>query len=96
MRHLILGAVLFSCGYNAIAQCELRINNLTDKPALALIQYDQRLNDRVDIAPHRSLFVDLYYDGYCHSSAYIQLYRDASELYFSGVLAPGQIFDITP
>lgn len=96
MRHLILGAALFFCNYNAIAQCELRINNLTDKPAFAWIHYDQRLNDQIDIAPHRSLFVDLYYDGYCHSGAYIQLYRYAYELYFSGVLAPGQIVDITP
>lgn len=96
MRHIILGAVLSFCSYSAIAQCELRINNLTDKPALAWIQYDHRLDDQVNIAPHRSLFVDLYYEGYCHSQAYFQLYRNDHELYFSGALAPGQIFDINP
>ncbi|KTC87628.1 MULTISPECIES: hypothetical protein [Legionella] len=96
MRHLILGAVLFFCSYSAIAQCELRLNNLTDKPALAWIQYDQRLDDQVNIAPHRSLFVDLHYGGYCHDKAYFKLYRYAHELYFSGVLASGQVFDIHP
>lgn len=96
MRYIILGTILFLCSYNAIALCELRINNLTDKPALAWIQYDQKLDDQVNIAAHRSLFVDLYYHGYCHSSAYFQLYRYPHELYFSGVLAPGQVFDINP
>lgn len=96
MRQIIFGAALSLCSYAAIAQCELRINNLTDKPALASIHYDQRLDDLVNIAPHRSLFVDLYYGGYCHNKAYFQLYRYDNELYFSGILAPGQVFDINP
>jgi len=96
MRYYVLGAVLSFFSYNAIAQCELRINNRTDKPALALIQYEQRLDDQVNISPHRSLFVDLYYSGYCHNQAYFLLYRYDHELYFSDVLAPGQVFDINP
>lgn len=96
MQYLIMGMLFLVCSSNAFAQCELRVNNLTDQPAFAWIQYEPQLTDQVDIAPHRSLFVDLFYDGYCHSSAYFKLYRNVHELYFSGVLVPGQIFDINP
>lgn len=95
-RYIIPGVVFLLCSYNAIAQCEIRVNNLTDKPAFAWIQYDQRLDDQVTIPPHRALFVDLYYRGYCHNEAYLKLYRYDHELYFSGVLTSDQIFDIHP
>jgi len=92
----LIGFITILCLFitNATAQCEIRINNLTAQPALAKIQYEYGLTDEVSINPHRSLFVDLYYNNYCHSHAYFRLYRNLSELYFSGPLISNQVFDI--
>lgn len=79
---------------HAASMCEVRINNHGKQPARVVVRYDNDLRDEVTIHPQKSLFIDLYYSNYCHSSIKISIYKNHHDVLFRGTLMVNQIFDI--
>tara|TARA_B110000879_G_scaffold193487_1_gene260403 strand:- start:274 stop:588 length:315 start_codon:yes stop_codon:yes gene_type:complete len=91
-RYIFL--ICFFISSLSYANCEVRINNATNKPATARIKFDNGLVDSASIMPQRSLFINLYYSGYCHQRVYLKIRRNAYDVFFAGYLKPGTVLTI--
>jgi hypothetical protein len=75
--------------------CEIEIANRSYKGAYVDIQYDNgSRRNNLYVYPAHSLFVPLYYGGYCHQAAYFTVYSPEHYLLYSGYAYVGHTLTI--
>ncbi len=82
-------------GYTAPGYCEIEVANQSHKGAYVDILYDNHTRRNGNyVYPGYSLNIPLYYGGYCHQYAYLNIYSPEHYLLFSGYAYVGHTITI--
>lgn len=76
--------------------CETEIANLSSQSAIVDIYYDDAAGFRNNyVQPGYSLYVDLYYNGYCHNRSYLVISNPNNYLLYSAYAKVYDVISIT-
>jgi hypothetical protein len=76
--------------------CEVEVANLSSQSAIVDIYYDDAAGFRNNyVQPGYSLYVDLYYNGYCHNRSYLVISSPNNYLLYAAYAKVYDIINIT-
>lgn len=75
--------------------CQIEVNNRSSKSAIVDIYYDDSPGYRNNVVqPGYSMYVDLYYGGYCHNRAYLVISTPESYLLYAKYTGVHGVVDV--